>query len=145
MSDPSLNGNCNNEKYLKEINRLREQNNILLGKVEHAYGIYMDVDNMKNKKEFDDEIALQELQPNKYSSEDQMNMTSSVQSESKEMGLSAELCQGGIDIPELKPWNHLSIEENKVKPPEVPVKCVCNKFDKLIKSLSNFETWFVKK
>ena len=142
MADPSLNGNCGNDKYLCMINDLREKNNKLLSKVEHAYGIYSDVNNMKNKKEYDEEIALHELQPNKYSNEDMLNMSSSFQSESNETGLDAELCQGGIDIKELKPWNHLSLSENKVKPECLPSKCVCNKFDKLIKSISNFESWF---
>ena len=142
MADPSLNGNCGNDKYLCMINDLREKNNKLLSKVEHAYGIYSDVNNMKNKKEYDEEIALHELQPNKYSNEDMLNMSSSFQSESNESGLDAELCQGGIDIKELKPWNHLSLSENKVKPECLPSKCVCNKFDKLIKSISNFESWF---
>ena len=71
-----------------------------------------------------------------------MNMSSSVQSESNETSLDAELCQGGIDIKELKPWNHLNLKENKVKPECLPAKCACNKFDKIIKSIANFETWF---
>lgn len=99
---------------------------------------------MKNKKEYDEEIALHELQPNKYSNEDQLNMTSSVQSESNETRLASSICQGGIDIPELKPWHHLNLSENKVKPERLPVKCACNKFDKIIKSIANFETWFNK-
>ena len=145
MSDPTLNGNCSNagcQGPLGKINDLREKNHKLLSKVEHAYGIYSDVNNMKNKKEYDEEIALHELQPNKYSNEDMLNMSSSAQSESNESGLDAELCQGGIDIKELKPWNHLSLSENKVKPECLPSKCACNKFDKLIKSIANFETWF---
>ena len=147
MADPTLNGNCGNagcQGPLGKINELREKNHKLLEKVEHAYGIYYDVNNMKNKKEYDEEIALHELQPNKYSNEDMLNMSSSLQSESNESGLDAELCQGGIDIPELKPWNHLSLSENKVKPECLPSKCACNKFDKLIKSIANFETWFSK-
>ena len=147
MADPTLNGNCSNagcQGPLGKINELREKNHKLLEKVEHAYGIYYDVDNMKNKKEYDEEIALHELQPNKYSNEDQLNMGSSVQSESNETGLDAELCQGGIDICALRPWKHLSLSENKVKPECLPSKCVCNKFDKLIKSIANFETWFSK-
>ena len=147
MADPSLNGNCSNagcKGPLKKISDLREKNDKLLAKVEHAYGIYSDVNNMKNKKEYDEEIALHELQPNKYSNEDMQNMGSSIQSESNETGLDSELCQGGIDIEELKPWNHLTLGENKVKPEVLPAKCVCNKFDKIIKSLANFETWFSK-
>lgn len=140
MSDPSLSGNCSNNTYLKQINKLKEKNNNILKKVENAYGIYMDVDNMKNKKEYDEEIALSELQPNKYSNEDQMNMTSSIQSESKEKSLTAELCTGGIDITQLKPWNHLSLSENKVKEKPIPNKCVCNKFDKVVKTVANFES-----
>ena len=70
-------------------------------------------------------------------------MGSSIQSESNETGLDGELCQGGIDIKELKPWNHLTLSENKVEPEPLPVKCACPKFDKLIKSISNIETWFV--
>lgn len=140
MADPSLNGNCCNDAQLCEINELREKNHKLLKKVEEAYGIYSDVNNMKNKKEYDEEIALHELQPNKYSNEDQMNMGSSVQSEANETCLAAELCQGGIDITELKPWNHLSLSENHVEPKCIPVKCACNKFDKLVKSLANFES-----
>lgn len=144
MSDPTLNGNCGNDTYLCKINELREKNHKLLSKVEHAYGIYSDVNNMKNKKEYDEEIALHELQPNKYSNEDMLNMGSSVQSEAKETSLDSELCQGGIDIKELKPWNHLTLSENKVKPECLPTTCACNKFDKLIKSIANFETFFVK-
>ena len=144
MADPTLNGNCSNDKYLCEINDLREKNNKLLEKVENAYGIYSDVDNMKNKKEYDEEIAMHELQPNKYSNEDQLNMTSSVQSESMETGLDGELCQGGIDIKELKPWNHLELSENKIEPAPLPAKCACNKFDKIIKTIQGFETFFIK-
>lgn len=144
MSDPTLNGNCGNDTYLCKINELREKNHKLLSKVEHAYGIYSDVNNMKNKKEYDEEIALHELQPNKYSNEDMLNMGSSVQSEAKETSLDSELCQGGIDIKELKPWNHLTLSENKVKPECLPTTGACNKFDKLIKSIANFETFFVK-
>ena len=144
MSDPTLNGECGNDTYLDEINDLREKNNKLLAKVEEAYGIYSDVDNMKNKKEYDEEIALHELQPNKYSNEDQLNMTSSVQSESNESGLDAELCQGGIDIEQLKPWNHLELSENKIKPQPLPVKKACNKFDKIIQTVAGFETFFNK-
>jgi hypothetical protein len=144
MADPTLNGNCGNDTYLCKINDLREKNHKLLAKVEHAYGIYSDVNNMKNKKEYDEEIALHELQPNKYSNEDQLNMGSSVQSEANETSLDAELCQGGIDIAALKPWNHLSLKENKVKPACLPCKCACNKFDKLIKSIASFESWFGK-
>lgn len=99
MSDPTLNGACGNQTYLSMINDLREKNSEILGKVEHAYGIYSNVENMKNKKEYDEEIALSELQPKKFSNEDQLNMTSSVQLETDESGLSAELCQGGISIP----------------------------------------------
>ena len=144
MADPTLNGNCCNDEYLNKINDLREKNNKLLAKVEHAYGIYSDVNNMKNKKEYDEEIALHELQPNKYSNEDMLNMGSSLQSEASETSLDSELCQGGIDIKELKPWNHLTLGENKVKPECLPCKCACNKFDKLIKSISGFESWFSK-
>ena len=144
MSDPTLNGNCENDINLCKINELREKNSKLLEKVEHAYGIYNDVDNMKNKKEYDEEIALHELQPNKYSNEDMQNMSSSIQSESNETGLDAELCQGGIDICALKPWKHLTLSENKVKPECLPTKCACNKFDKIIKSIANFESWFSK-
>lgn len=144
MSDPTLNGKCQNTKELAEINDLREKNHKLLKKVEHAYGVYYDVNNMKNKVDYDQEIALAELQPNKYSNEDQLNMTSSVQSESKEDSLSAELCQGGIDITELKPWNHLELSENHVEPAPIPCKCACNKFDKIIKTLAGFETMMVK-
>ena len=78
MSDPTLNGNCVNRKWLERINNLKEKNNNILEKVEHAYGIYSDISNMKNKKEYDEQIALHELQPNKYSNEDQLNMTSSI-------------------------------------------------------------------
>ena len=144
MSDPTLNGEDGNDKYLDEINELREKNNKLLETVEEAYGIYSDVDNMKNKKEYDEEIALHELQPNKYSNEDQLNMSSSLQSESKETGLDAELCQGGIDIEQLKPWNHLELSENKIKPQPLPVKEACNKFDKIIQTVAGFETFFNK-
>lgn len=77
MSDPSLNGNCCNKQYLEQINELKEKNNDILGKVEHAYGIYSDVQNMKNKKEYDEQIALHELQPSKYNNEDMLNMSSS--------------------------------------------------------------------
>ena len=147
MADPTLNGNCGNagcQGPLEKINELREKNNMLLSKVENAYGIYSDVNNMKNKKEYDEEIALSELQPNKYSNEDQFNMGSSSQMESKETGLDAELCQGGIDITALKPWNHLTLKESKVKPEPLPVKDICNKFYKIIESIAGFETWFSK-
>lgn len=141
MSDPTLNGNCSNSGYLQQINQLKEKNNGILEKIEHAYGIYSDVDNMKNKKEYDEQIALHELQPNKYSNEDQLNMTSSVQFESKQKDLSSELCQGGIDIPELKPWNHMeNLTENGVQPQKIPVKPACNKFGKIIKTIAGFET-----
>lgn len=71
-------------------------------------------------------------------------MTSSVQSETKEDDITAELCQGGIDICELKPWNHLELSENKVEPKPIPCKCACNKFDKIIKTLAGFESLMVK-
>jgi hypothetical protein len=144
MSDPTLNGDCLNDVHLLQINLLRQRNHELLSKVENAYGIYSDVNNMKNKKEYDEEIALHELQPNKYNNEDQLNMSSSVQSETNESGLDAELSQDGIDIPELRPWNHLNLSDNKVKAEVLPVKCACNKFDKIVKSVANFETWFSK-
>ncbi len=70
MSDPTLNGKCRNTEYLSEINDLREKNNVLLDKVERAYAIYSDVENMKNKKEYDEANALRELQPSKFSNED---------------------------------------------------------------------------
>jgi hypothetical protein len=95
---------------------------------------------MKNKKEWDEQIALQELQPNKFSNEDQVNMGSSAQSETDESGLDAQVCEGGIDIPEIKPWNHLELSENKVEPEKIPVKCACNKFDKIIQTLADFES-----
>ena len=147
MSDPTLNGDCANagcQGPLGKINELREKNHKLLEKVEHAYGMYSDVNNMKNKKEWDEEMALHELQPNKFSNEDQLNMSSSVQSETNESTLDAELCQGGIDIPQLKPWNHLSPSANKVTPQPLPVTCACNKFDKIIKTVAGFETFFAK-
>jgi hypothetical protein len=144
MADPTLNGNCCNDKTLSLISELREKNHIILKKVEHAYGIYSDVENMKNKVDYDQQMALQELQPSKYSNEDQLNMASSVQTETAEDNLSAELCQGGISIKELKPWNHLELSDNKVEPKPIPVKCACNKFDKLVKSLAGFETMMVK-
>ena len=53
MSDPTLNGKCQNVSELDEINELREKNHKLLEKVEHAYGIYSNVDNMKNKIDYD--------------------------------------------------------------------------------------------
>lgn len=140
MSDPSLNGLCQNSNILQEINNLKGKNNDLLKKAETAYGIYSDINNMKNKVTYDKELALQELQSRKYSNEDQLNMTSSVQNESWQLGLSAELCQSGIDIGELKPWNHMELNPNKKDPKCIPVKCVCNKFDKLVKSLSDFES-----
>lgn len=139
MSDPSLNGNCENQPYLSELNDLRTKNHEILKKVEEAYGIYSNVDNMKNKKEYDEEIALQELQPNKYSNEDQLNMTSSTQSEANEGGMDSEICDGKVEIPQLKPWNHLEPSENKVEPPEIPCKCACNKFDKVIQTEAKFE------
>ena len=147
MSDPTLNGDCGNcscNGPLGKINKLREKNNKLLEKVEKAYGIYSDVNNMKNKKEYDEEIALHELQPNKFSNEDQLNMSSSVQSESNETGLDSELCQGGIDIQQLKPWNHLELSDNKIKPVPLPVEPACNKFDKIIQTVAGFETFFNK-
>jgi hypothetical protein len=71
MSDPSLNGSDDNIDPLNKINDLETKNDDILKDVEKAYAIYSDVNNMKNKKEYDEEIALQELQPNKYSNEDQ--------------------------------------------------------------------------
>ena len=139
MSDPSLNGNCDNMPYFDELNDLRQKNSDILADVEDAYGMYSDVDNMKNKKEYDEEIALHELQPNKYSNEDQLNMTSSVQSETSQPSLCSEVCDGDVAIPELKPWNHLNPSDNKVEPPEIPSKCACNKFDKVVQSLAGFE------
>lgn len=78
MSDPSLNGSDANSKLLLKINELRQHNHALLENVEKAYGVYSDINNMKNKKEYDMEVALSEIQPNKYSNEDQLNMTSSI-------------------------------------------------------------------
>lgn len=92
MSDPTLNGKCCNNTQLDMINKLREKNQDILKKVEKAYGIYSDVENMKNKKEYDEQIALHELQPNKYSNEDMQNMSSSIQSENSETNLDSELC-----------------------------------------------------
>ena len=43
---------------MKKINDLRDKNFKLLEKVEKAYAIYSDIDNLKNKKDWDDEIAL---------------------------------------------------------------------------------------
>ena len=143
MSDPSLNGKCCNSIPLAQINELREKNNELLTKVEKAYGLYSNVDNMKNKKEYDEEIALHELQPNKYSNEDQLNISSSIQSESNQLNLDGKVCKGGI-MKELQPWNHMSLKENKVTPKCIPSKCVCNKFDKVIESVSGFETWTIE-
>jgi hypothetical protein len=107
--------------------------------IEQAYGTYSDVNNLKNKKEYDEEIALHELQPNKYSNEDQLNMTSSTQSETSEPCLKSELCDGKVEIEQLKPWNHLEPSANKVEPTPLPVKCACNKFNKVVKSKANFE------
>ena len=132
MSDPSLNGNDSSIAQLDEINSLREKNSNLLAKVEQAYGIYGDVQNMKNKKEYDEEIALHELQPNKFSNEDMQNMSSSIQSENNETSLDSELQEDGIDIEELKPWNHLELSENHLEPKDIPVKKPCNKFLKII-------------
>ena len=143
MSDPSLNGKCCNNIPLAQINELREKNNELLTKVEKAYGLYSNVDNMKNKKEYDEEIALHELQPNKYSNEDQLNISSSIQSESNQLNLDGKVCKGGI-MKELQPWNHMSLKENKVTPKCIPSKCVCNKFDKVIESVSGFESWTIE-
>ena len=53
MADPTLNGKCQNVTQLDQINELREKNHKLLKKVEHAYGIYYDVENMKNKVDYD--------------------------------------------------------------------------------------------
>jgi hypothetical protein len=144
LSDPTLNGEDSNTEQFAKINELRTKNHEILKDIEKAYGIYQDVNNMKNKKEYDEEIALAELQPNKYSNEDQLNMTSSVQSETKETGLDSEICDGDIEIAQIKPWNHLDLEENKKEPEKVPPKPACNKFEKLIKSLANFETMFSK-
>jgi hypothetical protein len=144
MSDPSLNGECSNDKYLDQINDIREKNNKLLEKVEKAYGIYSDVNNMKNKKEYDEEIALHELQPNKYSNEDMLNMSSSIQSESNQTSLDSELCQGGIDIQELRPWNYMELSDGKVDAKQLPVEPACNKFDKIIQTVAGFESFFNK-
>lgn len=69
-------------------------------------------------------------------------MGSSIRSESNESGLDAELCQGGIDIAELKPWNHLELSENRVEPAPIPCTKACCKFEKIIKSIANFEAAF---
>lgn len=53
MSDPSLNGSTINGAFLSQINLLREHNSLLLEQVEHAYGLYSDVNNMKSKREYD--------------------------------------------------------------------------------------------
>ena len=143
MSDPTLNGNDMNLMPLGEINMLREKNHNILKDVEKAYGIYSDVYNMKNKKEYDEEIALHELQPNKYSNEDQLNMTSSLQSETSEGGMDSEICDGKVEISELKPWNHLNPSENHIEPKPLPAKEACNKFEKIIKTMANFETFHV--
>ena len=71
-------------------------------------------------------------------------MGSSAQAETEESGLDSKVCQGGIEIPELKPWNHLELSENKVEPKCIPCKCACNKFDKIIKTLAGFESLMVK-
>ena len=139
MSDPSLNGSDDNMPYLQELCELREKNHNILKDVEKAYGIYSDVNNMKNKKEYDEEIALHELQPNKYSNEDQINMGSSAQSESGETSMCSELADDHVEIPQLKPWNHLEPSENRVDPKPIPSKCACNKFDKAVKTKANFE------
>ena len=34
----------------------------------------------------------------------------------------------------------MELSENHVEPKQLPVKCACNKFDKLEQSISNFET-----
>jgi hypothetical protein len=44
------------------------------------------------------------------------------------------------DITELKPWNHLELSENHIEPTPIPSKCICPKFDKIVKTLSNFES-----
>ena len=54
MSDPSLNGKCSNSGLLDEINILRRKNINIMSKIEHAYGVYYNVENMKNKKEYDE-------------------------------------------------------------------------------------------
>ena len=54
MSDPTLNGNCDNDDNLKKINELKKKNNDMLEIVEKAYGMYANVENMKNKKEYDE-------------------------------------------------------------------------------------------
>ena len=54
MSDPTLNGNCANDDILNEINALKKKNNDLQEQVEKACGMYSDVNNMKNKKEYDE-------------------------------------------------------------------------------------------
>ena len=141
MSDPTLNGNDDNDKILDQINLLRAMNHKLLEKVEKAYGIYSDVKNMKNKKEYDEANALRELQPNKFNNEDQLNMGSSIRYESKESELDAELeADDGIAIDELKPWNHLELSDNHVKPTPVEPKPICPDFGETIQSLANFES-----
>ena len=144
MSDPTLNGSDENDGILLEISKLREKNHNLLSKVEDAYGIYSDVDNMKNKQAYDRQMALHELQPNKFSNDDQLNMGSSVQSESHETGLDSELCQGGIEIPQLRPWNYMQTSENHIEATPLPVTPACNKFNKIVKTLAGFESFFAK-
>lgn len=84
-------------------------------------------------------MDLREIQPNKYSNEDQINMNSSVGLGSSPLNLSTTAST--MILPELQPWNHLTSEENKVEPEPIPNKCACDKLGQAIKSISGFETW----
>ena len=64
-------------------------------------------------------------------------MTSSIQSETNQSGLDSIVCQGGIDINELKPWNHIA-KESEIQ--NIPLKGACSPLDKIIQSLTNFES-----
>ena len=67
-------------------------------------------------------------------------MGSSAQSETNESGLDSNVGAGTIDIAALKPWNHLELSDNKVEAEDIPVKCACNKFGKIIETLADFES-----
>lgn len=135
MSDPTLSGNDGNKKVLKQISELREKNAKLREQVETAYCSYRNVGNMKNKKNYDDQIALQELQPNKYSNEDQLNMTSSLQSETNQSNLKSLIAAANVDIPQLMPWHNLNLSENHQEGKPIPCTCKGCNMDDVIKQI----------
>ena len=137
MSDPTLSGKDENNEVLNQISKLREKNSKIREKVEEAYCTYQEVGDMKNKKEYDEQIALAELQPNKYSNEDQLNMTSSLQSETNQSGLGSKIDASDISIGELMPWSNMSLNEGGVEAKPIAQSPKPTNFDDIISSIED--------